>query len=275
MNRTDRPSINSTRNPRVKAAISLQKKRDRDRLGLIIVEGTREVARALEAGMDPVEAFVCTSVSEGPAIEDIAVTLAAKGSDLFEVSPVVYGKLAYRRSTEGVVAVFKKPEESLSSFTTRQAPLYLVVDGVEKPGNLGAVFRSADGAGVDGIIVTGKGTDLYNPNVIRASLGTVFDIHSAVATATEAMRWLKERKIRTIVATPAAEHLYHEADLTSQCAIVVGSEDRGASREYIDSADQLVRLPMRGIADSLNVSVSASILVYESLRQRTIAGRKQ
>ncbi|MBU8921894.1 MAG: RNA methyltransferase [Bacteroidales bacterium] len=274
MNRTDRPLINSTRNPRVRAAISLQKKRDRDRLGLIIVEGTREVDRALEAGMNPVEAFICPTVSDGPVAENIAGNLMSKGSVLFEVSPAVYGKLAYRSSTEGIIAVFKKPEESLSSFTTHQAALYLVVDGVEKPGNLGAVFRSADGAGVNGIIVTGKGTDLYNPNVIRASLGTVFNIDSAVSTSSEAMRWLKEREIRMIVATPAAKQLYHEADLSSHCAIIVGSEDQGTSREYIDSADHLIRLPMRGIADSLNVSVSASILIYESLRQRTVAGRK-
>lgn len=269
--------IKSTRNPRVRSILALQKRRERESAGTILIEGVREVERALAGGIVPVEAFVCTGLEARGRLGRLVKGLADAGAEIVEVDEMVYSKIAYRGSTEGVVATARRPDLSLRSLepglgvSAETPPLLLVTDGIEKPGNLGAMMRTADGAGVSGLIVSGTGADIFSPNVIRASIGTVFNLRSAEADPAEAARYLSEKAIAIVTSTPSADLLYHEADFTGPVAIVVGSEDRGACSAWMDAASVKVRIPMNGTADSLNVSVSASILLYEAVRQR--AGR--
>jgi len=245
--------ITSLTNPKVKAARLLRERRHRDRAGLFLIEGRREVDRARAAGIHFESLFICPELVESE--------FAAVGPEVLEVTPPVAEKLALR--SEGVVAVAHIPRRPLADLPRPASPVYLVVDGVEKPGNLGATLRSADGAGVDGVIVCG-GTDLWNPNVVRASLGTLFTVPLAEATADEAIAWLAGVPIT--VATPEASTLYTDAPLTG--ALVVGREDQGVSAPWRAAATHLVRIPMRGVADSLNVAQTATLLAYAACQGR-------
>jgi len=245
--------ITSLTNPKVKAARLLRERRHRDRAGLFLIEGRREVERARAAGIAFETLFVCLELTGGEG--------GFAGPEVLEVSPAVAEKLALR--SEGVVAVARRPDLGLAGLPRSAASVYLVVDGVEKPGNLGAILRSADGAGVDGVIVCG-GTDLWNPNVVRASLGTLFTVPLAEATADEAIGWLAGVPI--VVATPEAPALYTDAPLTG--ALVVGREDQGVSAPWRAAATHTVRIPMRGVADSLNVAQTATLLAYAACRDR-------
>lgn len=259
--------ISSVTNPRVKSVAALQRKRGRSGT-LIVIEGTREVARALDSGINPVEAYYCPAIAETSFLRDLLARLEESGAAICNVTQRVYEKLAYRKSTEGIVIVAERPLSGLGQLDQVENPLYIVADSIEKPGNLGAIFRSADGAGVSGIIVTGAGTDIFNPNTVRASLGTVFSIPSAEGSPREVIEYLEEKKITIIKASPAADLLYWEMDLAVPCAFVLGAEDTGISEEWQEASGTSVRIPMSGTADSLNVSASAAILTYEALRQR-------
>ena len=245
--------ITSLTNPKVKAARLLRERRHRDRAGLFLIEGRREVERARAAGIAFETLFVCPEFLGGEG--------RFAGPEVLEVSPVVAEKLALR--SEGVVAVARMPRRPLADLPRPATPVYLVVNGVEKPGNLGAILRSADGAGVDGVIVCG-GTDLWNPNVVRASLGTLFTVPLAEATAAEAIAWLAGVPI--VVATPEAPALYTETPLIG--ALVVGREDQGVSDPWRNAATHTVRIPMRGVADSLNVAQTATLLAYAACQGR-------
>ena len=181
--------------------------------------------------------------------------------------------MAYREDSFGLIAVAKQPIKALNDIPLKKPPFVVVVEGVEKPGNLGAIIRSADAAGVDCIIVCGKSTDIYNPNVVRASIGTVFTVPAVKTTVSEAINWLKENGIKTIATTPQAELEYFDADLGGPCAIVMGSEHEGLSETWLSIADLLVRIPMMGLADSLNLATATTILLYEVVRQRREQGR--
>ncbi len=274
MKNFDDPLITSPQNSRIKAVTALRRKRERGAVNLMVIEGARETGRALGCGIEPVEAYYCSEVADEDFLAGMLPRLRKAGTAMNRVTGRVYEKLAYREGSEGIILLAKRPLNTLDDLPCGKNPLYIVADGVEKPGNLGAIFRSADGAGVTGIIVTGSGTDIFGPNVIRASLGTVFSVASAESTETEAAAWLKRRNVKIISSSPAAGLPYTEADLASPCAVVVGSEDTGASESWLDASDIRIGIPMRGIADSLNVSVSASILAYEALRQRS-AGRSK
>jgi TrmH family RNA methyltransferase len=245
--------ITSLTNSKVKAARLLRERRHRDRAGLFLIEGRREVERAHAAGMAFETLFVCAELLGGEE--------CFAGLEVLEVSVAVAEKLALR--SEGIVAVARRPERPLAALPRPRSPVYLVADGVEKPGNLGAILRSADGAGVDGVIVCG-GTDLWNPNVVRASLGTLFTVPLAEATAEAAIAWLGGVPI--VVATPEATALYTDAPLTG--ALVVGREDQGVSLTWRAAATHTVRIPMRGVADSLNVAQTATLLAYAACRDR-------
>jgi TrmH family RNA methyltransferase len=245
--------ITSPANPKVKAARLLRERRHRDRTGLFLVEGRREVERAQAAGVVFETLFVCPEFLGGAC--------AFTGPEVLEVSPAVAERLALR--SEGVVAVARIPRRPLADLPRPTAPVYLVANGVEKPGNLGAILRSADGAGVDGVIVCG-GTDLWNPNVVRASLGTLFTVPLAEATAEQAIAWLAGVPI--IVAAPEATTVYTDTPLTG--ALVVGREDQGVSPPWRAAATRTVRIPMRGTADSLNVAQTATLLAYAACRDR-------
>lgn len=264
--------ITNFSNPRIKSVVKLSRKSERIRSGLMPVEGVREISRALEAGVEFREVYYCPDIADGELEGKLLEQLAAAGAQMTEVSSAVFGKIAYRESVGGILAVAERRDHPLEDLPTGANPLLLVVDHLEKPGNLGAIFRSADGAGATGVIVSDPSTDISNPNVIRASLGTVFTVPKAVAPAADVIPWLKGNGIAIMATTPDAKTPWNEADFASPSAIVLGSEDRGLGDEWLKAADVRVKIPVRGAADSLNVSAAAAILLYEALRQRLQSG---
>ena len=254
--------IESASNPRIKAALQLRDRREREASGRTLVDGARESRRALEAGAHVVTAFVAPELLASEDA-DVAVELArTRGAEVLELGPRAFERLAYGDRADGIVLVVEMPPTDLGSFLLHpgEAPLVVVTEAVEKPGNLGAILRSADGAGVDGLIAIG-GTDPFNPNVIRASVGTVFGVPIAVATRADALGWLRDHRVRLVAARVDAARLHTEA-------IVLGSEAEGLTDAWRTAEVEAVRLPMLGLADSLNVSVAAAVLLYEARRQR-------
>jgi TrmH family RNA methyltransferase len=263
-----RPDLTSTANPRVKAIAKLRDRRERDRTGLTIVDGAREVRRALEAGATLDEAFVCVPLLQGEDARAAYNELEARDIPVRTTSPTVFEKLAFGERAEGILAVVRIPSTGLDDLRLPTDPLVVVLEGVEKPGNLGAVLRSADGAGADALIVASGRTDPFNPNVIRASAGTVFSVPLASAAADDVIAWLGERGIRIVAARVDAATAYTDADLRGPIAIALGSEADGLTDAWNQAGVDQVSLPMHGIADSLNVSVTAAVLLYEARRQR-------
>lgn len=262
------PVLTSFANPRVKAATALRDRRARERAGLTVVDGSREIRRALDAGAEVVEAFSCESLLAGPDARAALDLLQARGVVVQPTSEPVFAKLAFGERAEGLVAIIRIPSTALTDLELRADPLVTVIEGVEKPGNIGAVLRSADGAGVDAVIAATPRTDLYNPNAIRASAGTIFTVPVAAAPAIQVLTWLRARGLRVIAARVDAARLYTEMDLTGPLAVVLGAEADGLTETWAADDIEPVRLPMLGVADSLNVSVSAAILLYEARRQR-------
>jgi RNA methyltransferase, TrmH family len=265
------PILTSTANPRVRAAVGLRDRADRDATDLTIVDGARELRRALDAGVDIVEAFVCESLLAG---EDARVAfdglraLAERGIPVHAVSRSVNARLAFGERRDGLVAIIRSPIRALAEVDLPTDALVVVVEGVEKPGNLGAVLRSADGAGADAVIAASPRTDLANPNVIRASAGTVFSTPVASAPSAAVRDWLLTSGLHVVTARVDATEVYTALDLRGPVALVLGAEDQGLTATWDGPDLRSVRLPMHGVADSLNVSVSASILLYEARRQR-------
>ena len=267
-----RPLLTSTANPRIKAAVALRDRRERDRTGLTLVDGSREVRRSLEGGASIVEAFICEPLLAGEDARAMLDRLAAKGVSVHLVTESVMARVSFGERAEGVVAVARIPSLELADLALPDDPLVVVVEGVEKPGNVGAVLRSADGAGADAVVAADARTDLYNPNVVRASVGTVFGVPIASASTRATLDWLRDRGLRVIAARVDADRLYSDVDLTGPLAIAVGAETDGLSAAWSGTGIEAVRLPMLGIADSLNVSATAAILLYEARRQRGLPG---
>jgi TrmH family RNA methyltransferase len=259
--------ITSLTNARVKAAVRLRDRRERAATGLTIVDGAREILRALDAGIAVAEAFVAPDLVRTPDAHQAADRLRAAGEAL-ETTPAVLAKVAFGDRSDGVVAVVRTPELGLDDLLLSVNPLVVVVEGVEKPGNLGAVLRTADGAGVDAVIVADPLTDPFNPNAIRASLGTIFTIPVATAPAPVARDWLGSQGIRPVAAIVGGPTLYTETDLSGPLAIVLGSEADGLSDAWRGDDVEGVSIPMLGAADSLNVSIAGAVLLYEAVRQR-------
>lgn len=259
--------ITSTQNPKIKFLQVLQQKSsERRKAGLFVVEGRRELMHCIEQGFQIDTVFWCPAVEVGtepmPAIP--------QGVRQFEVSKEVYEKVAYRGSTEGIVAEVRVKPLSLSSLKLPENPLVVVVEKVEKPGNLGAILRSADAAGVDAVIVCDPLTDLYNPNLIRSSVGGIFSVPCVACNSTECIEFLKQRGIQILTAQLQDSHLYYDTDMRQATAIVMGTEATGLTDQWRLAADAHIRIPMLGRIDSLNVSVSAAILMYEAVRQRSL-----
>jgi TrmH family RNA methyltransferase len=269
--------ITSTKNPRIKDLIRLNNRRHRDALQHTIVEGVREVHRALNAGIRPTEAYVCKELIQGTeaqeALESLEKLAQARQLRLIEVTPEVFARIAYRGESGGLLLVIPYLPATLDALPLSSTPFLIVVEGVEKPGNLGAILRTADAAGVDGLILCGEGTDLHNPNVVRASLGTLFSVPVAQTTTEAAIVWLQARNMAIVAATPDAVTRYTDVDLTGPVAIVTGSEARGLSSAWLQAATHVVTIPMYGIADSLNLATSTAILLYEVVRQRERSGQ--
>jgi len=268
MTRMPAPALASPSNPRIKAAVALRERRERDATGLTLVDGARELRRAVESGAEVVEAFVCEPLLAGEDARAALDALQARGIALTTTTEPAFAKLAFGDRAEGLVAVVRAPSLALDSLRLPAEPLIVVIEGVEKPGNIGAVLRSADGAGVDAVIAASPRTDLANPNVIRASAGTIFAVPIAAAPADEVLTWLRQRGIRILAARVGGGRAYTDADLSGPVAIALGSEAEGLTDAWSAPEIEAIHLPMLGIADSLNVSVSAAVLVYEARRQR-------
>jgi RNA methyltransferase, TrmH family len=263
-----RVSITSRQNPRVKDAARLRLGRERQRSGRFIIDGAREVIRALQSGIKPCEAYICDQLASTSEFREAVAAIESTTAEVFQVTPDVFAKLAFGDREDGIVVVAETPRRGTHDLEIGPKPIVAVIEGLEKPGNVGAILRSADAAGVDAIIVASGRTDLYNPNTIRASLGTVFRPNVCEATTAETIDWLRSKKLPIIAARPDAEKLYSEISYTSGIAIILGSEAAGLSDAWRAADITPVRLPMHGIADSLNVSTTAAVLFYEALRQR-------
>jgi TrmH family RNA methyltransferase len=267
------PVIDSPSNPRIRSALRLRERRERDETGLTLVDGGRESLRAMEAGAIVETAFICPtrigSTEAKRVAEKVGQTFEPFGApiEVLEVSERAFDRLAYGDRSDGVVLVVRSPGTKLEDLVLPAMPLVIVTEDVEKPGNVGAILRSADAVGADAVIAVG-GTDLFNPNVIRASVGTVFSVPVATAAAAEVVNWLRAAGIRIVASRVDATDLHVEADLTGPVAIVLGSEANGLSDAWNAPDIESVRLPMLGAADSLNVSAAAAVLLYEAWRQR-------
>jgi TrmH family RNA methyltransferase len=264
--------ITSGQNPKIKQAVKLKERSERDETGLFLIEGFRELTRACEGGVHFETLFISPDFFLGENEPDLIARIKQGGCKVFTCAPHVFEKLSYRDRPDGLVAVAHQMKHTLKDLIVREAskknPFLLVAEAIEKPGNLGSMLRSADGVGADGVVVCDRCTDIYNPNVVRASVGTLFTLPVVEAQGNETLLWLREKKIKIVAATPHAKQEYTDVDLTGPVAIAVGTEQLGLSDPWLSACDVQVRIPMMGKADSLNVTTAATLLLYEVLRQR-------
>jgi TrmH family RNA methyltransferase len=254
--------ISSTQNPKIKQLLELQQKSSaRRQSGLFVVEGKREIEHCINNGYQVETLFCCPEIFGGEAPR-------AEGARLIEVTPAIYNKVAYRGGTEGIIAEVRAADRTLEGLKLSERPLVVVLESVEKPGNLGAILRSADAANVDAVIVCDPLTDLYNPNLIRSSVGAFFYVPCVATTSAACIKWLKQHHIRILTAQLQDSCFYYESNMKAPTAIVMGTEATGLTDQWRQAADEHIRIPMLGAVDSLNVSVSAAILMFEAVRQR-------
>ena len=259
--------ITSTQNPKVRLLLTLQQKSSERRAReLFVVEGVREVSHCQKSGLAVETLFYCPALLDDD--EAYAIINEVPSSRRFQVTQEVYAKMAYRSGTEGIMAEVKPRKRTLGDLSLGTCPLIVVLESVEKPGNLGAVLRSADAANADAVIICDPLTDLYNPNLIRSSLGAVFTVPCVACTSEECINFLKEKGVRILTAQLQDSHLYYDTDMTTATALVMGKESTGLSEQWRRVADAHIRIPMMGRLDSLNVSVSTAILLFEAVRQR-------
>ena len=259
-------TISSIRNPKIKHILSLSKSGQRRKDKLFIIEGFREISRASVNNISFVSVFYCKDIIGKEAYS--WVMEFKNKSEVFEVSKEVYAKISYRENVDGLVVMAQPSELSLDQLKTGKNPLIVVLETVEKPGNLGAILRTADAAGLDAVIICDPQTDIYNPNVIRSSVGCIFSNKVVVSDSDSVIKYLQRKNI-SIFSTALQDAIpYTVVDFTGPAAIILGSEAEGLSLKWRENADQLIKIPMAGIADSLNVSVSAAVIVFEAVRQR-------
>lgn len=264
--------ITSLDNPRIKAALRLREGRQRRKQGRFLIDGLREIQRAVTADINLIEVYFCEERCRQSQRAALDSMWDGFKSEPIEVSPEVFEKLAFGDRAEGIIAVAETPEWKLDGLDLPETPLVAVIVGIEKPGNVGAVLRSADAAGVDAVIVVDGGTDLFNPNTIRASLGTIFTQPVREATTEETLAWLRRHELAIFAARVDGSVPYTEVDYRRSAAIVLGSEAKGLDEAWLGEDVTAVALPMRGQADSLNISATAAVLFYEALRQRVEVG---
>jgi len=260
--------IASLQNPRVKEVVKLRNRRDRDAAGLLLIEGYRELQRALDNRWPLTAVFHCAELFLGDQEPALLARAAAAGAELVATTAPVFRKLAYRDRPEGLLALAPQVRRTLADLRLPARPLVVVAVAIEKPGNLGTILRSADAAGAHAVIVCDRCTDINNPNVVRASLGTLFSVPVAEAASADALAWLRAQGLRVLAASPHAAQEYTDADLTGGTAVVVGTEQYGLNSFWLQQADLQVKIPMLGQIDSLNVAAATTILLYEAVRQR-------
>jgi TrmH family RNA methyltransferase len=260
--------ISSVQNPRVKKVVKLRQRSHRDNLGVMIIEGFREVRRAVDNKHFPHTLFVCPDLFLGTNEQALIQDCRNAGAEVIECTDPVFRKMAYRDRPEGLLAVAPQVAAHLEDIDLPDDPLIVIAEAIEKPGNLGSILRSADASGAAAVLVCDRCTDVNNPNVVRASIGTLFAVPVVETSTADAIAWLRDRRIQAVAAAPHAEQLYTDTDLTRGTAIVLGSEQYGLSNDWLSAADTRIRIPMLGQSDSLNVAAAATILLYEALRQR-------
>ncbi|MDR2449865.1 MAG: RNA methyltransferase [Prevotellaceae bacterium] len=257
--------ITSLRNAKIGSVLELKEKsRERHAHGLFVVEGAREIKLALASGYKLDSLFVCDRIGTATIFEH---SLPAS-TRVYPVSGEVFAKMAYRENSDGLVAVMVLNKLLLDNVKLSSNPFVIIMEAVEKPGNLGAVLRTADAAAVDAVVICDPHTDLYNPNVIRSSIGCIFTRQVVACSSESALHWLKAKGIKSFAAELEAAQAYHEADFTQPCAIVMGTEATGLTAFWLEHADARIKIPMRGKIDSLNVSVTTAVLTFEAMRQR-------
>jgi len=255
--------ITSLQNPKVKYIVKLREdKRQRQRDGLMLVEGFDEITLAISAGYKPQTLLTAPELAARPIDFSAAENITVKRA--------VFEKISYRDNPDGLLAVFPTPKISLADLKLSSSPLLIVAESVEKPGNLGAILRTADAARVDALIVSDARTDIYNPNVVRASRGTLFTVPTVEASNAEALSFLRRNGIKILAATPQADRVYTDQNLRGPLAVAVGTEDEGLTDVWLNEADVRVKIPMLGLVNSLNVSIATALIVYEAMRQRGV-----
>lgn len=259
--------ISSVNNKKILQLRKLYKSRERKAANVFIAEGVKEVSRGIKSGFKITQLYFCPEII-GSKIDEFLKDIT-EDTEVYELDRKVYEKVAYRDNTEGVLALFEKKVFSLDDFISDNKGLFIVLEAVEKPGNLGAILRSADATGVSAIILTESKVDQYNPNVIRSSIGAAFTVPVIVSSNEEALNWMKANGVEYYsAALPSFNNLY-DLDLRAKIALVFGTESQGLSSFWLNETKRNFTIPMTGIVDSLNVSVSVAVSVYEAIRQRT------
>lgn len=258
--------ITSLQNPAIKNIVKLSKSKERDAQRLFVIEGARELSLALQGGYLPEAVYLCREMAEKTKYPDLFGPLPRE--TVFDISEPVFAKIAYRENSDGIVALARPKQHTLDNLQLSENPFLIVLESVEKPGNLGAILRTADAAAVDAVIVCDPQTDLYNPNVVRSSVGGLFTVQTAVCSSEAAFAWLQAHHISSFAAELKAAEFYQQTDFTHPSAIVMGTEADGLSDFWLHNATKRIKIPMRGKIDSLNVSVSTAVLTFEAMRQR-------
>ena len=259
-------TITSLQNNAIKNIVKLSKNRERQQQGLFVIEGARELSLALRADYKIESVYVCREMFGKTKYPDVLRSIY--DSSIFDISPEVFAKIAYRENSDGVVAVARPKSHSLADLKLSDNPFIILLESVEKPGNLGAILRTADAAAVDAVVICDPQTDLYNPNVVRSSVGGLFTVQTATCTSDEALEWLNNNHIASYAAELEAAEFYQDVDFRNSSAIVMGTEADGLTPFWLKNASKRIKIPMRGELDSLNVSVSTAVIVFEAMRQR-------
>ncbi|MBT3393944.1 MAG: RNA methyltransferase [Waddliaceae bacterium] len=266
------PEITSLQNPKIKQCVKLRDRRARDKTKTFLIEGYRELLRATDGSHKIDTLFICSELFLGSNEDALIERIKKSGAEIIQCAENVFRKISYRDRPDGLVAIAPQSKKTLQDLEKilkdNKAPFLVVAEAIEKPGNLGTILRSSDASGVDALIVCDKCTDIFNPNVVRASVGTMFTVPVIETTTEELMPWLKDHSIKVAAATPAAEKVFTELDMKGPIAIAVGTEQLGLSDIWMDDADIQLRIPMLGNADSLNVATATTLLLYEVVRQR-------
>lgn len=263
---TRRRSITSTANDRLKAVRRLARHPRRERA--FLVEGHAPVRRALEAGAPVRELYAAPELFLGPADRELVALADRRGARVYELGAAAFASITRRVRADGLAAVVGRLPTRLGRVTLPAGAFVVVADAIERPGNLGAIVRTAAAAGADALVVSDPVTDLFHPETVRGSVGTLFALPLAESTAGSAVPWLRERGMRLVVTSPHGERPYWDVDYAGAVAVVVGNERHGVARQWLDAADELVAIPMPGPADSLNVAVAAGVVLFEATRQR-------
>ena len=260
--------ISSLTNPRIKNVVKLRQRSHRDKSNRMLIEGYREIKRAIDNGHSVEELFHCEAMFQGENNAKLLEECKAKGATIIRCPANVFQKMSYRDRPDGLLVVAPQVQMHLKDLVLTPNPFIVIAEAIEKPGNLGTILRSSDAAGVDAVIVCDRCTDINNPNVVRASVGTLFSLPVIETNSTDVIAWLKANNIQAVATTPHTDKIYSDVDLTQGVAVVVGTEQYGLSKTWLKASELKVRIPMLGQADSLNVASATTILLYEVVRQR-------